>query len=113
MHATIDEFEMPDPARIDHVAGRLALLADPTRLRIVVALAQGETNPSCLSELTGAGMPAVSQHLAKLRLAGVCRAMRDGQRMVYELVDDEVRDLVIQLLNPDTTAIDATSAVQA
>ena len=112
MHATIDEFEMPDPARVDHVAGRLALLADPTRLKIVVALAQGETNPSCLSELTGTGMPAVSQHLAKLRLAGVCRAVRDGQRMVYELVDDEVRDLVVHLLNLDSASVAAT-AVQA
>jgi len=104
---------MPDPARVDHIAGRLALLADPTRLRIVAALVQGETNPSCLSELTGAGMPSVSQHLAKLRLAGVCRAVRDGQRMVYELVDDEVRDLVVHLLNLDTAAIHADPAVKA
>ncbi len=91
---------MPKPAEVDAVAARLRLLADPTRLKIVCALAQGETNPSCLAELTGVGVPAVSQHLAKLRLAGVCEAHRDGQRVWYELVDLGVRDLVRQLLAP-------------
>ena len=91
---------MPDRALVDEVANRLRLLADPTRLTIVCALVQGETNPSCLAELAGVGVGAVSQHLAKLRLAGVCRPRRDGQRVWYELVDDSVRDLVLQLLVP-------------
>jgi DNA-binding transcriptional ArsR family regulator len=94
---------MPEPEALEAVANRLRLLGDPTRLRIVCALAQGETNPSCLAELSGTGVPAVSQHLAKLRLAGVCRPRRDGQRVWYELVDDSVRDLVHQLLTPGTT----------
>ncbi len=89
---------MPEPQEVEAVANRLRLLADPTRLRIVCALAQGETNPTCLAELAGVGVPAVSQHLAKLRLAGVCRPHRDGQRVWYELVDAGVRDLVQQLL---------------
>lgn len=100
MHASLDDFTMPDPRQVEEVANRLRLLADPTRLRIVCALAQGETNPTCLAELAGVGVPAVSQHLAKLRLAGVCRPRRDGQRVWYELVDDNVRDLVNRLLSP-------------
>lgn len=91
---------MPEPHQVEAVANRLRLLADPTRLRIVCALAQGETNPSCLAELAGVGIPAVSQHLAKLRLAGVCRPRRDGQRVWYELIDAPVRDLVRNLLEP-------------
>ncbi len=105
MHASIDDFAMPEPADVAAAAQRLRLLADPTRLTIVCALVQGETNPSCLAELAGVGVPAVSQHLAKLRLAGVCRPRRDGQRVWYELIDAGVRDLVRQLLNmPGTTA---------
>ena len=100
MHASIDDFEMPEPREVEAVANRLRLLADPTRLRIVCALAQGETNPSCLAELAGVGVPAVSQHLAKLRLAGICRPRRDGQRVWYELVDARVRDLVVELVAP-------------
>src|SRR3954447_15874882 len=89
---------MPEPAAVAAVADRLRLLADPTRLTILCALAQGETNPGCLAELAGVGMSAVSQHLGKLRLAGVCRPRRSGQRIWYELVDPDVRDLVRQLL---------------
>lgn len=100
MHANIDDFVMPEPRVVDAVADRLRLLADPTRLRIVCALAQGETNPTCLAELASVGAPAVSQHLAKLRLAGICRPRRDGQRVWYELVDVRVRDLVRELLEP-------------
>ena len=98
---------MPAPGEVEAVCDRLRLLADPTRLRIVCALAQGETNPTCLSELAGVGVPAVSQHLAKLRLAGVCRPRRDGQRVWYELIDVGVRDLVRQLLQPVPSAVDA------
>ena len=102
MHVHLDDFVMPESAEVEAVANRLRLLADPTRLRIVCALVQGETNPTCLAELAGVGVGAVSQHLAKLRLAGVCRPRRDGQRVWYELIDTTVRDLVCQLLVPAT-----------
>jgi DNA-binding transcriptional ArsR family regulator len=110
MHASVEDFVMPDPAAVEAVANRLRLLGDPTRLRIVCALAQGESNPSCLAELSGAGVPAVSQHLAKLRLAGVCRPRRDGQRVWYELIDDSVRDLINRLLAPATAEPVASAA---
>lgn len=110
MHANIDDFVMPEPAVVAAVADRLRLLADPTRLTILCALAQGETNPGCLAELAGVGVSAVSQHLGKLRLAGVCRPRRTGQQIWYELVDGEVRDLVRQLLDPATGTDRATTA---
>ena len=90
---------MPEPAVVDTVSARLRLLSDPTRLRVVCALAQGESNVACLAELAGAGVPAISQHLAKLRLAGVVHARREGQRVFYELVDEGIRDLVASLLH--------------
>jgi DNA-binding transcriptional ArsR family regulator len=98
VHASTKDFVLPDPGELAAVADRLRLLGDPTRLTIVCALAQGETNPTCLAELAGVAVPAVSQHLGKLRLAGVCRPRRDGQRVWYELVDPAVRDLVRHLL---------------
>lgn len=104
---------MPEPAAVAEVADRLRLLADPTRLTILCALAQGESNPSCLADLAGVGMSAVSQHLGKLRLAGICRPRRAGQQIWYELVDDGVRDLVRQLLDPGATVQDAAAAALA
>ena len=85
---------MPDEGRVVEVATRFRLVADPTRLRILAALVQGESDVTCLGELSGAGLPAVSQHLAKLRLAGVVTARREGQRVVYELIDGGIRELV-------------------
>ena len=104
---------MPSAAEVAAVADRLRLLADPTRLTIVCALVQGESNPSCLAELAGVAIPAVSQHLARLRLSGVCRARRDGQRVWYELVDADVRALVRQLLDPAAPPQQVTAAVAA
>lgn len=96
---------MPDADRVEEVAARLRLLSDPTRLRIVCALGQGESDVSCLSRLAGVGLPAVSQHLSKLRLAGVVRGRRDGQRIVYELVDSTAAELVADVLGRHERAV--------
>jgi DNA-binding transcriptional ArsR family regulator len=100
MHVTIEGFDMPPAGHVEAVAARLRLLGDPTRLRIVCALNQGESDVGCLADLAGVGMPAVSQHLSKLRLSGVVKSRRAGQRMVYELIDPVVRELVADLLTP-------------
>jgi DNA-binding transcriptional ArsR family regulator len=99
VHTSIDDFVMPSPEEVTAAADRLRLLGDPVRLTICCALVQGETNPSCLAQLAGVPVQGVSQHLAKLRLSGVVRPRRDGQRVWYELVDPEVRALVEHLLN--------------
>ncbi|WP_229852415.1 ArsR/SmtB family transcription factor [Streptomyces albospinus] len=77
------------------------LLASPPRLHIVWALAQGESDVSGLAQRVGGALPAVSQHLSKLKLAGLVRSRREGRRVVY-LVDDPdvvavMRTLVVQL----------------
>jgi DNA-binding transcriptional ArsR family regulator len=106
MHANIDGFAMPDSERVEAVSARMRLLGDPTRLRILCALGQGESDVGCLAELASAGGPTVSQHLAKLRLAGVVKPRRQGQRMVYELVDPSVRALLAQILG-DSAPVEA------
>ncbi|MGZ4694290.1 MAG: ArsR/SmtB family transcription factor [Ilumatobacteraceae bacterium] len=98
MHADIENFVKPPSGAVEEMADRLRLVGDPTRLRLLFALAQGESNVACLAELADANASAVSQHLAKLRLAGVVRSQREGQQVFYELVDDEVRALVEHLL---------------
>jgi ArsR family transcriptional regulator len=103
IHENIEGFVMPRPAQVEAAAARMRLLGDPTRLRILWALGQGESDVGCLAELAHAGLPTVSQHLAKLRLAGVVKARREGQHMVYELLDPVMRGLLADLLR-DTEA---------
>jgi DNA-binding transcriptional ArsR family regulator len=57
------------------------------RLHIMWTLAQGECDVSGLAEQVGGTLPAVSQHLARLKSAGLVHARREGRRQVY-LVDD-------------------------
>lgn len=104
MYADIENFVKPPSGAVEETANRLRLVGDPTRLRLLLALAQGESNVACLAELADANASAVSQHLAKLRLAGVVRAQREGQQVFYELVDDEVRALVEHLLGGFTSS---------
>lgn len=61
-------------------------LADPSRRAIFVALTRGEAAVKDLTARFDISQPAVSQHLATLRDAGLVRGRRDG-RLVYYRVD--------------------------
>lgn len=76
----------------------LKALADPTRLRLVWALAREELPVSMLAELAGAQVAAVSQHLARLREAGVVVSRRDGTRIFYRLADGQVARLLDEVV---------------
>ena len=89
---------MPGPEAVTAAAERLRLLGEPVRLTICLALYQGETNPSCLSELAGVPVQGVSQHLAKLRLAGLVRGRRQGTFVYYTAADEHVRALLAEAL---------------
>jgi DNA-binding transcriptional ArsR family regulator len=52
-----------------------------------------------LAQTTGVRPSAVSQHLAKLRMAGLVQATRDGRRQVYSVRGGYVRRLVLEALD--------------
>jgi len=89
----------PGAEQLAAAAGLFALLADQTRLHLLWVLAEGEADVTALSEATGAARTAVSQHLAKLRLAGLVQARRDGRRAVYSMTDGHLRRLVLEALS--------------
>ncbi len=76
----------------------LKVLADPTRLRLVWALAREEMPVSQLAQLAGAQVAAVSQHLARLREAGVVASRRDGTRIFYRLASGQVTRLLEEVV---------------
>lgn len=75
------------PELLQTAAARFGMLASTVRLHIVWLLAQGPRDVGSLAEEVGATPQVVSQHLAKLRLAGLVHARREGRHQVY-LVDD-------------------------
>ncbi|MFJ7589051.1 ArsR/SmtB family transcription factor [Streptomyces sp. NPDC097617] len=85
--------------RLEVAASVLALLADRTRLALVERLGRGEADVTTLTEACGAARTSVSQHLAKLRLAGLVTTRKDGRRVVYALGHGHLRRLVDEALN--------------
>src|SRR5829696_7164552 len=76
------------------VAGLFAQLADPTRLRLLAALAPGELCVCDLAAATGINRTTVSHQLRTLREGRLVRARREGRIVFYALDDDHVRDLM-------------------
>ncbi|WP_244174846.1 ArsR/SmtB family transcription factor [Streptomyces misionensis] len=76
----------------------LALLGDRTRLALLHALASGEADVTTLTETCAAARPAVSQHLARLRLAGLVDTRKEGRRVIYSLRHGHLRRLVDEAL---------------
>ena len=63
------------------------LLADETRLKIMYFLMQQEElNVRTFCRLLGQSQPAVSHHLALLRVAGIIECRRDGKHNFYRLI---------------------------
>ncbi|WP_067277350.1 ArsR/SmtB family transcription factor [Streptomyces jeddahensis] len=77
----------------------LALLGDRTRLALLHQLADGEADVTTLTTACGAARPAVSQHLARLRLAGLVTTRKDGRRVIYSLRDGHLRRVVGEALS--------------
>src|SRR5438552_18315514 len=80
----------PAPGQFETAAETLKLLADPTRLRVMWALLHGEHSVNALADHVGVRPPAVSQHLAKLRLAGLVRTRRDGNHIFYAAENEHI-----------------------
>jgi DNA-binding transcriptional ArsR family regulator len=87
----------PTSSQVEAAATALRMLADPTRLRLMWLLCGGEYDVASLVASVGAARPAVSQHLAKLRLAGLVTVRREGRRAVYGARGGHVRRLVAEV----------------
>jgi DNA-binding transcriptional ArsR family regulator len=88
----------PSPRLLQDAAATFGMLAATTRLHIVWLLARAEQDVTALAEATGSNVAAVSQHLAKLKLAGLVSARREGRRQVYVVDDPHVVAIVRQML---------------
>jgi DNA-binding transcriptional ArsR family regulator len=91
----------PDELSAEQVAAAVrsfALLADPTRVRMLWALRQAELDVATLAGVAGCRPTVASQHLSKLRFAGLVEGNRDGQRVVYRLRGGHVRALLSEAL---------------
>lgn len=85
---------MPDEADVADVADVFGLLAVPGRLRLLVALLDGELCVCDLAAATGMSESATSHALRLLRAHRVVTVRRAGRMSYYTLADAHVRMLV-------------------
>ncbi|WP_029261093.1 MULTISPECIES: ArsR/SmtB family transcription factor [unclassified Microbacterium] len=71
-----------------------SMLADATRIRIILALRDQELSVNHLADIVDKSAPAVSQHLAKLRLARIVVTRQEGTKVFYRLANEHARQLV-------------------
>ncbi len=82
-----------DSPTVQAMARTFRALADPTRVRILAVLAEGEQCVSALASRLNMTPSAISHQLRYLRRMHLVRRRRQGKRVLYALDDDHVRDL--------------------
>ena len=87
-----------DDARVQAAVMSFALLAEPTRVRLLWALRDQDADVSSLADAAGCRPTVASQHLSKLRFAGLVEGRRDGRRVIYRLRGAHVRNLLAEAL---------------
>jgi ArsR family transcriptional regulator len=67
------------------LAQTFRLLGDPTRLRILMVLGNGEHNVTHICRTLRMSQPTVSRHLSILKMSSIAEARRDGKEIYYSV----------------------------
>ncbi|MBZ0286229.1 MAG: metalloregulator ArsR/SmtB family transcription factor [Anaerolineae bacterium] len=86
-----------DDARL--IARFFQVLADPTRVRILKALADDEWCVSDLTQALGMDQPAVSHQLKYLREMGLVSWTKSGRHVYYSLSDEHLRTILFSSID--------------
>jgi DNA-binding transcriptional ArsR family regulator len=100
-----DESE-PTPLQLRAAAATFALLGSPFRLHLAWLMTHERSDVGTLARRVGLSIPTTSQHLAKLRLAGIVSAEREGRYTYYSVDDPHVVTMIDQIFShiaPDGT----------
>jgi DNA-binding transcriptional ArsR family regulator len=94
-----DEPDQPSPEQVAAATEAFAMLAEPTRLRMLWALRDGtEYDVTTLARVAGVAPTGASQHLSKLRLSGLVSTRRDGRRVLYQVRGGHLRRMLTEAL---------------
>lgn len=89
------------PAHLEQatvLAATFKLLGDPTRLRIVLRCLDAPRSVGDVALELGLSQSLVSQHLRLLRSARLVVGIRKAKRVSYEVSDDHIRTVLVQII---------------
>jgi DNA-binding transcriptional ArsR family regulator len=96
----------PTQPQLQSAAATFALLGSHPRLHLAWLMAHETSDVGTLARRVGLSIPTTSQHLAKLRLAGIVSARREGRHTYYTVEDPHVLTMLDQIFGhiaPDGT----------
>ena len=79
---------------VNDVTKMFSLLGDFSRMKILLALCEGELCVFHICEITGGKQSAVSQHLRKLKDNHLVKSRKDGNLVLYSLADEHIASLI-------------------
>lgn len=85
-------YALPEQA-LELIAARFRVLGEPNRLKLIIALEDGEKNVTELVEASGLTQANVSRHLQTLTGAGILGRRKDGLSVIYSIADPTIFDL--------------------
>ncbi len=88
--AELAKKNMPKEEEVEKLSGLFKAISEPSRLKILFALRQGELCVQHVAEAAGGTQSAVSHQLRILKANGIVRARREGQNILYSLADGHV-----------------------
>jgi ArsR family transcriptional regulator len=77
----------------------LSAFSNKVRLQLLICLSKGNKNVTQLIGNCGLSQSAVSQHLEKLRSAGIVNTKRDGKEIIYSLTYPKAAKISTDLMN--------------
>ena len=111
-HGPILRQPLTDMASLERASRLFRAIGDPSRLRILSRLAQGEMCVTELAVCEHESLPTISQRLRVLRAENLITRRRRGKHINYALADQHVMDLIFNALAHATERPAATPAHQ-
>lgn len=85
---------LPEKEQVEKMAEFFKVMSDPNRLKLLIALEQGEFCASDLATLISMSRSAVSHQLKALKNAKVAKSRKDGKTVYYSLDDDHIHSIL-------------------
>ena len=88
--ADSDEFN----SGVEEVSKIFSMLGEPNRMKIILALMEGELCVYHICEITGGKQSAISQHLRKLKDNHIVKSRKDATQVLYSISDEHIYSIV-------------------
>ena len=85
---------MPTDDAIAEMGARFKVISEPSRLKILLALAAGELCVEHITEAVGGNQSAVSHQLRTLKDNRIVKCRREGKNVVYSIADGHILTMI-------------------